>query len=521
MSFLFNLQLFAETENPHTIQGTEFESGHTEMTAFLKSYPTGFTKNYNRYDAPSGARVNLTRWFSNNIPDIKTINSLYDSISPYKTFFDDKVVTANVLSELFFKTNFTNTDEINKIISRIFTHSEDSYKSVELERIFMGINMDHNETNDTYHVKEFPNNFKLKPKLNTELEGIIIRYCMNDNETYFSTIFGGAFVDELDVSEIKINKNFSSGQFANCLFRGCIAQKVKGLETFPFENYSYTTEKTFEGLFNLDRYIDKIDDPVLKKKIKQRYYNNIDVDKENYDPIFEYWKNDKPLVIKSLGNLMTKSDVAEDYNRLAGSFSGSRRLLRTFANAYINTLELTEDVYLRYCYSYESMFEGASIRNLKIGSKIGAINRYMGSYKNMLKLSTKGPFKLESINVTFVFPDKKYLSDLPRWAKRVKDPNWLPTEPDTAKQAELIKDMLPNKDAISPGAYPSNINIRLVNFNFEDMLKFVQDNGYPEITTEDQLLEFMGGCPRQYLQFEEKTRSDYMVTDHEAHGAEA
>ena len=77
------------------------------------------------------------------------------------------------------------------------------------------------------------------------------------------------------------------------------------------------------------------------KKIKQRYYNNIDVDKENYDPIFEYWKNDKPLVIKSLGNLMTKSDVAEDYDRVAGSFSGSRRLLRTFANAYINTLELT------------------------------------------------------------------------------------------------------------------------------------------------------------------------------------
>ena len=48
MSFLFNLQLFAETENPHTIQGTEFESGHTEMTAFLRSFPTGFTKNYTR-----------------------------------------------------------------------------------------------------------------------------------------------------------------------------------------------------------------------------------------------------------------------------------------------------------------------------------------------------------------------------------------------------------------------------------------------------------------------------------------
>jgi len=205
---------------------------------------------------------------------------------------------------------------------------------------------------------------------------------------------------------------------------------------------------------------------------------------------------------------------------VAGSFSGSRRLTKTFANAYINTLELTEDVYLRYCYSYESMFEGASIRNLKIGSKIGAVNRYMGSYKNMLKLSTKGPFKLKSIDVTFVFPDKKYLTDLPYWAKRLHNPNDFPGT-NTAKQAELIKDMLPNKDAISPGAYPSNINIRLVNFNFEDMLKFVQDNGYPEITTEDKLLEFMGGCPREYLQFEEKTRSDYMVADHEAHGSEA
>ena len=384
----------------------------------------------------------------------------------------------------------------------------------------MGINMDRNETNDTYHVKEFPNNFKLKPKLNTELEGVIIRYCMNDNETYFSTIFGGAFVDELDVTEIKINKNYSVSQFVNCLFRGCIAQKVKGLETFPYENYAYTTEKTFEGLFNLDRYIDKIDDPVLKKKIKQRYYNNIDVDKESYDPIFEYWKNDKPLVIKSLGNMMTKSDVAEEYVRLAGSFSGSRRLLRTFANAYINTLELTKDVYLRYCYSYEGMFEGASIRNLKIGSKIGAVNRYMGSYKNMLKLSTKGPFKLESIDVTFVFPDKKYLVDLPYWAKRMRNPNDFPGT-NTAKQADMIKDMLPNRDAIANSAYTSRINIRLVNFNFEDMLKFVQDNGYPEITTEDQLLEFMGGCPREYLQFEEKTRSDYMTADHESHGSEA
>ena len=78
MSFLFDLQLFAETENPHTIQGTEFEAGHTEMTAFLKSFPTGFTKNYNRYDAPSGARINLTQWFSKNIPDIKIIDSLAD-----------------------------------------------------------------------------------------------------------------------------------------------------------------------------------------------------------------------------------------------------------------------------------------------------------------------------------------------------------------------------------------------------------------------------------------------------------
>lgn len=520
MSFLFNLQLFAETESPHTIQSTEFGSGNTEMTAFLRSFPTGYTKNYNRYEAPSGGKITLTQWFANNIPDIKTINSLYDSVSPYKTFFDDKIVSANVLSELFFKTNFTNTDEINKIISKIFAHSDDSYKSVELERIFMGINMDRNETNDTYHVKEFPNNFKLKPKLNTELEGITIRYCLNDNEINFSTIFGGAFVDELDVSEIKINKNYSSDQSATCLFRGCIAQKVKGLETFPYENYAYTTEKTFEGLFNLDRYIDKIDDPVLKKKIKQRYYNNIDVDKESYDPIFEYWKNDKPLVIKSLGNRMTKSDVEENYVRLAGSFSGSRRLLRTFANAYINTLELTKDVYLRYCYSYESMFEGASIRNLKIGSKIGAVNRYMGSYKNMLKLSTKGPFKLESIDVTFVFPDKKYLVDLPYWAKRVRNPNDPPIS-NTAKQADMIKDMLPNRDAIANSAYTSKINIRLVNFNFEDMLKFVQDNGYPEITTEDQLLEFMGGCPRDYLQFEEKTRSDYMTADHESHGMEA
>ena len=525
MSFKFDLQLFAQVENPHTVQGSETDSVNPHLKVYTYTFPEGFVKRWGSTFASTN-ETNLSRWFAQNIPDTKTINSLYDSVSPNKTFFDNKVVNASVIDELFFKTNFTNTDEINKIVSKIFLNSPDSYRSVQMERMYMGINMDYNESNDTYHVKQFPNDFKLKPKFNTGIGGITIRYCLNDNETYPSTIFGGAFVNELDVTDVKISPPNHSRQYSDCLFRRCIAQKVKGIETYPFNKSSDATKKTFEGMFNLDPYINKIDDPEIKKKIKQKYYNVIDIYRAYYgeikltksnEPLFEYWRPDKVLKLNNLGAKFKKAINYEEYHAEAGnSSSGDRRFIRTFADAYLFGVELTKDIYMRYCFTYEGMFEGASMVKLKIDSNIGAVNRYMGNYKNMFKFSTKGPFKLHEMDVTIVFPDEKYLTDLPWWAKR----NYIDNFNLAPKQADMIKDMLPPADCMVKGLR-NRVRIKLVNFNVENMLSFVQEYGYPEITTEDQLFEFMGGCPRDCLIFEEKTRNDYMMKDVESHASEA
>lgn len=526
MSFKFNLQLFAQVESPHTVQGSETDSVNPHLKVYTYNFPEGFVKRWGTMYASTNETY-LTRWFAQNIPDIKTINSLYDSVSPNKTLFDNRVVNSGVIDELFFKTNFTNTDEINKILSKIFLNSTDSYRSVQMERMYMGINMDYNESNNTYHVKEFPNNFKLKPKFNTGFSGITIRYCLNDSETYPSTIFGGAFVNELDVTDVKIAELTSSSQYSDCLFRRCIAQKVKGIETYPFNKSSDAAKRTFEGMFNLDPYIDKIDDPEIKKKIKQKYYNTIDIYRAYYDdikltkdnePLFEYWRPDKVLRLTNLGRVFTRFKFGETHIAGLGGSSGvgERRFFKTFANAYLFGVELTKDIYMRYCYTYESMFEGASMVKLKIESKIGAVNRYMGNYKNMFKFSTKGPFKLHEMDVTIVFPDEKYLTDLQWWAKR----EYINNMELSPKQADMIKDMLPPADSIVK-SNRNRVRIKLVNFNVENMLSFVQEYGYPEITTEDQLLEFMGGCPRECLVFEEKTRSDYMMRDSETHASEA
>ena len=526
MSFKFNLQLFAQVENPHTVQGSETDSVNPHLKVYTYNFPEGFVKRWGSTYASTNETY-LSRWFAQNIPDIKTINSLYDSVSPNKTFFDNKVVNSGVIDELFFKTNFTNTDEINKIVSKIFLNNVDSYRSVQMERMYMGINMDYNESNDTYHVKQFPNNFKLKPKFNTGFSGITIRYCLNENETYPSTIFGGAFVNELDVTDVKLAELKSSNTYSDCVFRRCIAQKVKGLETYPFNRSSSASNKTFEGMFNLDPYINKIDDPEIKKKIKSKYYNVIDIYKayygeikltENNEPLFEYWRPDKVLRLTNLGKSFTRMINLEDHD---GSYSGSRnvgdrRFFKTFSNAYLFGVELTKDIYMRYCYSYESMFEGASMVKLKIGSKIGAVNRYMGNYKNMFNFSTKGPFKLHEMDVTIVFPDEEYLTNLPWWAKR----EFINNMDLSPKQADMIKNMLPSADCMVKGLR-NRVRIKLVNFNVENMLSFVQEYGYPEITTEDQLFEFMGGCPKDCLVFEEKTRNDYMGKDNESHASEA
>ena len=84
----------------------------------------------------------------------------------------------------------------------------------------------------------------------------------------------------------------------------------------------------------------------------------------------------------------------------------------------------------------------------------------------------------------------------------------------------MIKNMLPSADCMVKGLR-NRVRIKLVNFNVENMLSFVQEHGYPEITTEDQLFEFMGGCPKDCLVFEEKTRNDYMGKDNESHASEA
>ena len=311
--FNFDLQLFAKVDNPYSLKGNDLDYKNPNYTSYMENplYPEGsLAIDPDIKETRLIKDGALSYWFKNKIPDINSISSLYDSISSNKNYFDEKIVVTDNIDNLFSGIAFTNMDEINSILSKIFLGNKNSYlNTVKINCIYDGINMF--ETTDNKYKTIFPNNFKLKPKL---LNGFISQYLFNSRDTY--SLFGGAFVKTLDISEFNLlpksdgNNQYHSRNPGNDIygmFKNCIAQSIVGLDKFPFEKFKYCGDYMFAGAFNLNKYIDKIEDPDTKKKLKKLYYNAIEaigLGDSYYDThevdldkvLFEYWI--KPLKLK-------------------------------------------------------------------------------------------------------------------------------------------------------------------------------------------------------------------------------
>lgn len=493
--FIFDLQLFAKVDNPYSLKGSELDYKNPNYTSYMKNpvYPArSIIIDPDFGDQRFVKDRQLSYWFKNNIPDINSISSLYDSISSNKNYFDEKIVVTDNIDNLFSGIAFTNMDEINAILPKIFLGNKGSYaNTVLINYIYDEVNMF--KTTDNKYKTTFPNNFKLKPKL---LNGFISQYLYNSRDTY--SLFGGAFVKTLDISEFNLlpksdgNNQYYSTNPANDIygmFKNCIAQSIVGLDKFPFEKFKNCGDYMFAGAFNLDKYIDKIEDPDTKKKLKKAYYNAIEAiglggsyyDNHEVDldkVLFEYWV--KPLKLK-------KDCFGISY-KINGIPLGSS-ITSTFEAAYINCVDLSNIDLSKYEYMID-MFKDASVSSIifkTIGSKAPR-SKCMPNYSNLFNVAKNGPFKLRNIIGTIVFPDAKYMNISFR-------------EPDPPrsefKKCDRLKNMLPSKEALAPGV--TTISLEFKNYNKEALLKFVQENGRPEITTEDQLFEFFG-LPKSYIQ---------------------
>ena len=280
------------------------------------------------------------------------------------------------------------------------------------------------------------------------------------------------------------------------MFKDCIAQTIVGLDKFPFKKFKNCGDYMFAGAFNFDKYIDKIENPDTKKKLKKAYYNTIgamalaesyadglikeiDLDKV----LFEYWV--KPLKLR-------KDSFGIGYKIDIGGGRGNS-ITGTFKEAYINCVDLSDIDLTNYSYMID-MFKDASINNIvfdTIGSKVPQ-SQFIPNYSNLFNVSKNGPFKLRNITGTIIFPDEKYMKI------GVSEPD----PPESGyKKCNRLKNMLPSKEALAPGV--TRLNLKFKNYNKEALLKFVQENGGPEITTEDQLFEFFG-LPKSYIQFEDE-----------------
>ena len=523
--FTFDLQLFAKVDNPYILKGSEFDYKNApKYTAFAEQplFPesaTKFDSYYNRMVIDSDKYESLAYWFKNNIPDINSIESLYDSISEKKNHFDSKTVVSYHVSNLFSGIDFTNMDEINKIFSKIFLIQYGSaYSAIDMNYIYSGINMFKN-SNDKYKTV-YPNDFTLKPKL---LNGYITNnypYRFNyhlwgssDNGWKVYSLFGEAFVKILDISEFNLSpKSDTSNHYDNSrpgnwivgMFKDCIAQKIVGLDKFPFEKFRNCAHYMFAGAFNLDKYIDKIEDEDTKKKLKREYYNNIgairnfgsyidstdsDIELNLDNVIFEYWV--RPLKLKSIG--------ITDPKKISFTLNDNNKIIGTFEDAYICSIDLTEIDLQNFEYLID-MFKGTSTISIKfktIGSK-KPNSGYMPNLSNLFNVSKSGPFKLRYIEGEIVFPDKEYMKFNPS----DRDGGYVNGVLVTNIGADLLKNMLPSKEALAPGV--TNIGLKFKNYDKDALLKFVQDNGRPEITTEDQLFEFFG-LPKEYIVIDNTT----------------
>lgn len=526
--FKFDLQLFAKVDNPYLLKGSELDyKDAPKYTVFAKQplLPESASKFYpdrNKMVIDYTKYEDLSYWFKNNIPDINSIDSLYDSVSEKKSHFDSKTVISYIVNNLFSGIDFTNMDEINKIFSKIFLIDTSTYSPIRMDYIYSGINL-FKTSNDKYKVS-YPNEFTLKPKL---LNGYIINnfqyrfnYNIYDNNGWKTqSLFGEAFVKTLDISEFNLSpKSDGPNQYNNStpsnwivgMFKDCIAQKIVGLDKFPFEKFRNCAHYMFAGAFNLDKYIDKIEDEDTKKKLKRAYYNNIGAIRnfESYvnssDPdtepdldnvIFEYWV--KPLKLKSIG--------ISDPKKITFTSSNNNRIIGTFEDAYICSIDLTEINLQNFEYLVD-IFKGASTAFIKfktIGSR-KPNSKYMPNFSNLFNVSKSGPFKLRYIDGEIIFPDKEYMMVNTDYI-RGEYVNGVLVTP---IGADMLKNMLPSKEALAPGV--TNIGLKFKNYDKDALLKFVQDNGRPEITTEEQLFEFFG-LPKEYIVIDNTTDNGTIV----------
>ena len=498
--FTFDLQLFAKVDNPYNIKSTDLDYKNPNYTSYMENplYPEGSLRTNSTGMKTFNKDGSLAYWFKNNIPDINSISSIYDSISSNKNYFDEKIVVTDNIDNLFSDINFTNMDEINKILSKIFLGNKGVYlNTVQMDHIYDGINMF--KTTDNKYKTTYPNNFELKPKL---LNGFVSQYLFKTRDSY--SLFGGAFVKTLNISEFNLlPKSDGNNQYYDKnpgndiygMFKDCIAQTIVGLDKFPFKKFKNCGDYMFAGAFNLDKYIDKIEDPDTKKKLKKAYYNTIEaitLAEYTYDNtkeidldkvLFEYWV--KPLKLK-------KDSFGIGYKIYSGGGRGNS-ITGTFKEAYINCVDLSDIDLTNYSYMI-NMFKDASINNIvfdTIGSKVPQ-SQFIPNYSNLFNVSKNGPFKLRNITGTIIFPDEKYM----------KISFSEPDPPESGyKKCNRLKNMLPSKEALAPGV--TRLNLKFKNYNKEALLKFVQENGGPEITTEDQLFELFG-LPKSYIQFEDE-----------------
>lgn len=542
MEFTFDLQLFAKSDsNPDTIHHEQVDYKKPEYNTYQYSIPTKLTTG-----DVEGNLEDLTFWFSKNISDIDTITSLYDSVSANKTHFDQENPVCSVnIAGLFAKINFTNMEEINTILPKIYLNVDISsaqggtyaYTPIILNNIYHGINMF--KTQEGKFKTQYPNTFTLKPKFNSTISfnqkhKIDESFVESDHDTYSDEfieksigLFGYAFVKTLDVSDVVIFKYPPAGQIISDqdgynrqitgMFKGCLAQEIVGLDKM-MQNmkdelsktkegkiiYNYSSKiysignELFKNAFNMDKYIDKIENEDTKKELRKAYYNSVlygdsDDEETREKCLFSYWRKDRPLVLDCIGG--------QPFD-LKGAFEG----------AYIKSVDISgvTNRILPEGHNVQNLFKDASVETIDIGNLNNAallkekeISKLYPGYNtfihvlyanNMLNVSKTGPFKLRQVKGSITFPKKNQLENL------VTKPIVLLEQ--RSYFEDFFENMLPSEDAIEESAR-RNFKITLVNYDLDMILELAQSNKFgnsktQNIRTEEDVIRFFGGLPKKY-----------------------
>lgn len=545
MEFTFDLQLFAKSEsNPDTINHEQVDYKKPEYNTYQYSVPTKLTTGN-----VEGNLEDLTLWFSKNISDIDTITSLYDSVSTNKTHFDqDNPVCSVNIAGLFAKINFTNMEEINAILPKIYLNVDISsaqsgtyaYTPIILNNIYHGINMF--KTQEGKFKTQYSNTFTLKPKFNSTISfnqkhKIDESFVESEHDTYSDEfieksigLFGYAFVKTLDVSDVVVFKHPPAGAIMRDddgfnrqitgMFKGCLAQEIVGLDKMiqNMKDEFYKTEESkkyysnnswnsstitsignelFKNAFNMDKYIDKIENEDTKKELRKAYYNSVlygdsDDEETREKCLFSYWRKDRPLVLDFIGAWPTN---------LKGAFEG----------AYIKSVDISgvTNRMLPEGHNVQNLFKDASVETIDIGDLNNAALKeekcnklYPGSNgwtyvlyaSNMLNVSKTGPFKLRQVKGSITFPTKAQLDHL---TTKV-----IGAAVQRSYFEDFFENMLPSEDAIEESAR-RNFKITLVNYDLDMLLELAQSNKFgndktQNIRTEEDLIRFFGGLPKKY-----------------------